>query len=398
MKCDILISGGGIAGLTAAVAFGNAGFAVICVDPTAPVTDSAAEGADMRSTAMLQPARRVLESAGIWNHLQDYAAPLQIMRIVDAGGPDMVPRITREFDAADISDQPFGWNFPNWLLRRALLERFAELPNVDFRPGISTTSLFTRTTGAKVGLSDGSQVEARLIVAADGRDSPMRNAAGISVTRRSYGQKAIVFSATHPIPHENVSTEIHRTGGPFTLVPLPDRDGTPCSAVVWMDDGAACTRRMSLDADAFSSEASQRSCHLFGPLTIVSPRAVWPVISQHAMRMSAERLALIAEAAHVVPPIGAQGLNMSLQDVETLLDLAQADPENLGSQAMLDAYQQARHADVLLRVRGIDVLNRASQAKAPLARDVRAAGLNTLYAAAPVRKMLMQMGLGMRRG
>ncbi|KKK55441.1 hypothetical protein LCGC14_3074530, partial [marine sediment metagenome] len=187
MKCDILISGGGIAGLTAAAAFGNAGFNVICVDPTAPVTDSAAEGADMRSTAMLQPARRVLESAGIWNHLQDYAAPLQIMRIVDAGGPDMVPRITREFDAADISDQPFGWNFPNWLLRRALLERFAELPNVDFRPGISTTSLFTRTTGAKVGLSDGSRVEARLIVAADGRDSPMRNAAGISVTRRSYG-------------------------------------------------------------------------------------------------------------------------------------------------------------------------------------------------------------------
>tara|TARA_R110002074_G_scaffold338583_1_gene509184 strand:- start:27 stop:524 length:498 start_codon:yes stop_codon:yes gene_type:complete len=164
-----------------------------------------------------------------------------------------------------------------------------------------------------------------------------------------------------------------------------------------MDDGAACTHRMSLGADAFSSEASLRSCHLFGPLTIVSPRAVWPVISQHAARMSSERLALIAEAAHVVPPIGAQGLNMSLQDVETLLDLAQADPQNLGSQTMLDAYQKARHADVLLRVRGIDVLNRASQAAAPVARDVRAAGLNTLYAAAPVRKMLMQMGLGMRR-
>jgi 2-octaprenyl-6-methoxyphenol hydroxylase len=141
---------------------------------------------------------------------------------------------------------------------------------------------------------------------------------------------------------------------------------------------------------------SERSCHLFGPLTLASPRNVWPIISQHAERLSGERIALIAEAAHVLPPIGAQGLNMSLQDIAKLLELAQAKPDTLGDQVMLDAYHKARYSDIQLRVRGIDLLNRASQASVPLARDARAAGLNALYSLGPVRKMLMQMGLGVR--
>ena len=121
--CDILISGGGIAGLTAAAAFGTAGFDVICVDPAPPVTDRDAAGADMRTTAMLQPARDVLAAAGLWDALIPHAAELQIMRIVDAGGELPEPRVTREFDASDISDAPFGWNFPNWLLRREMVAR-----------------------------------------------------------------------------------------------------------------------------------------------------------------------------------------------------------------------------------------------------------------------------------
>ncbi|MGC1494162.1 MAG: UbiH/UbiF family hydroxylase [Sulfitobacter sp.] len=394
--CDILISGGGIAGLTAAAAFGTAGFDVVCVDPTPPVTERDKAGADMRSTAMLQPARAILEAAGIWPHLAPHAAPLQIMRIVDAGGPDPEPRVTREFDACEISDQPFGWNFPNWLLRRELLARLAELPNVDFRPGTGTTTLFTRTASARVGLTDESRITTKLVIAADGRDSPMRTASGIAVHTQRYGQKALAFAVTHPVPHYNVSTEIHRSGGPFTLVPLPDQDGMPCSAVVWMDDGPATMARSEIDVAAFEAEMSQRSCHLFGPLTLASPRAVWPIISQHAARLSGEGIALIAEAAHVLPPIGAQGLNMSLNDLGTLLELAQENNETLGSAAMLDAYHKARFSDIQLRVRGIDLLNRASQASSPLARDARAMGLNALYSMAPVRKMLMQMGLGMR--
>lgn len=394
--CDIVISGGGIAGLTAAAAFGTAGFDVICVDPAHRVTDGAAEGADLRSTAMLQPARLLLERAGLWQALEPHASPLQVMRIIDAGGADAAPRVTKEFDAAEISDQPFGWNFPNWLLHREMLARLEVLDTVDFRPGVGTKHLFTREGGAKVALSDGTRVKAKLVIAADGRNSPMRAAAGIDVQTQRYGQKALVFAVTHPIPHENVSTEIHRTGGPFTLVPLPDRDGMPCSAVVWMDDGRLAQDRHDMAVETFEQEASTRSCYHFGPLTLASRRQVWPIITQHAERLSAERVALIAEAAHVLPPIGAQGLNMSLADIATLLDLAEARRAGLGDTAMLEAYHKARYGDITLRVRGIDLLNRASQASSTIARDARAAGLGAIYSAAPVRKMLMQMGLGMR--
>lgn len=394
--CDIVVSGGGVAGLSAAALFGGAGFSVVCVDPAAPVTERDAEGSDLRTTAILQPAQALLERAGIWARLEDHAAPLQVMRIVDAGGDMPEPRVVKNFEAADISDKPFGWNLPNWLLRREMVAQLDGLDNVEFCPGVSAASLFTREAEARVGLSDGRRVRCRLVIAADGRASVMRQAAGINVTTTRYGQKALAFAVTHPIPHDNVSTEIHRTGGPFTLVPLPDHDGRPSSAVVWMEDGPEVQRLAALKPAAFEAEMSARSCHLFGPLTLASRRTVWPIISQVADRMYAERVALVAEAAHVVPPIGAQGLNMSLGDLHVLLDLAQARPEALGDAEMLQTYHRRRHLEVKARVRGIDVLNRASMVKMPLLRDARAAGLNALYALGPVRKTLMQLGLGAR--
>ena len=396
-SCDILISGGGIAGLTAAAAFGAAGFSVTCVDPAPPIIERDVEGSDMRTTAMLQPARDVLTAAGVWDALLPHGAALDIMRIVDAGGPDSSPRDIKEFRASDVSDLPFGWNLPNWRLRRELVARLTGLPQVDFRPGVGAATLFTRTAEARVGLTDGTRIKAKLVIAADGRASTMRQAAGLDVTTKRYGQKALAFAVTHAIPHDNVSTEIHRTGGPFTLVPLPDHEGRPCSAVVWMDDGPLTAKRFELDVHAFEAEMSARSCHLFGPLSLASRRTIWPIISQRAHRLSAVRLALIAEAAHVVPPIGAQGLNMSLADTATLLALARARPEDLGDAQMLDAYHKARVGDIRLRVTGIDLLNRASQVKSPLLRDARALGLNALHEVKPVRRTLMQLGLGTRR-
>jgi len=394
--CDILISGGGIAGLTAAAAFGHAGFDVICVDPAPPITERDAEGSDLRTTAILQPGQALMQRCGLWARLESEAAALQIMRIVDAGGEVPEPRVVREFNAADISEQPFGWNLPNWLLRRELVAHLAELPNVDFRPGTATTTLFTRTAEARVGLSDGSRVTTRLVLACDGRNSPMREAAGIPVHTMRYGQKALAFATTHPIPHENVSTEVHRSGGPFTLVPLPDYQGRPSSAVVWMERGPRAMELMEMEVEAFEAAMTERSCSLFGPLKLASRRTVWPIISQRAERMAGERVALMAEAAHVVPPIGAQGLNMSLGDLRALLELAEARPEGLGDAQMLEAYHKARHSEVMVRVTGIDLLNRASMAGAQPLRDVRAAGLSALYSLAPVRKTLMQMGLGVR--
>ncbi|WP_281966878.1 UbiH/UbiF family hydroxylase [Roseovarius nanhaiticus] len=393
-KVDILISGGGIAGLTASAAFGAAGFSVICVDPAPPVTERDTKGADLRSTAFLQPARDLLEKCGLWERLAPHAMPLQTMRIIDAGGGEAAPRLTRDFDADEISNQPFGWNLPNWLLRREMLAHVEAADNVTFRPGIGTAGLLTRDIEARVRLSDGGHVAARLVIAADGRNSPIREAAGIGVRTTRYGQKALAFAVTHPVPHGNVSTEIHRSGGPFTLVPLPDHDGMPSSAVVWMERGPEAQRLAALDKDAFNEALNARSCHVLGPLTLASQIGVWPIISQIADRYAAQRTALIAEAAHVMPPIGAQGLNTSLADLRALLDLAEKSPDTLGDTAMLDAYHRARHTEVAVRMQGIDLLNRASMMDAQPLRDARAMGLNALHALAPVRRGLMRLGLG----
>ena len=393
---DIVISGGGVAGLTAAAAFGSVGMSVLCVDPAPPVTSDNDEGADLRTTAFLQPSIPILEAAGLWQRLEPFAAPLQIMRIVDAGGELPEPRVIKDFDATDISDQPFGWNLPNWLLRREMVARLQELPTVAFRPGTGTRSVLTRDSEALVSLTDGSQVSARLLIGADGRNSPVREALNIPVRTMRYGQKALAFAVNHPIPHANVSTEIHRSGGPFTLVPLPDRNGKPCSAIVWMERGPEALRLAALPVAEFEAAMSERSCHLFGPLTLISRRSVWPIISQVASRMSGERTALMAEAAHVIPPIGAQGLNMSLADLGTLLDLTAANPGDIGAAPLLESYHRRRHAEVLARVSGIDALNRASMLGAPGLRDLRAGALNALYSLAPVRKTLMRAGLGVR--
>ncbi|MEQ5868466.1 UbiH/UbiF family hydroxylase [Sagittula sp. NFXS13] len=394
MDYDITISGGGIAGLTAAAAFAQAGFSTLVVDPTPPVTDREADGSDLRTTAFLQPAQMFLDEVGLWPRLAEYAMPLTTMRIVDAGGEVAEPRVIKDFKSVDISDKPFGWNLPNWLLRREMTARLAELAHVDFRPGTATTGLFTREGEARVSLSDGSRIRTRLVIAADGRSSPMRQAAGIGVKTTRFGQKALAFAVTHPIPHDNVSTEIHRTGGPFTLVPLPDHDGRPSSAIVWMDSGPECARRMALSPEELEAEMSERSCHLFGPLSLASRRTVWPIIAQEADRLSGQRIALVAEAAHVVPPIGAQGLNMSLKDIIALRHLAVAAPDRLGDAQMLDAYHNRRAADVRARVAGITALNRISQMSSQPLRDLRAKGLDALYGMKPVRTSLMKVGLG----
>lgn len=393
-KTDVVISGGGVAGLTAAAAFGTAGFQVLIVDPAPPVTAQHEAGADLRTTAFLQPAQACLDRAGLWEKLAPYATPLQVMRIVDASGPDGAIRSSADFDASDVSDKPFGWNLPNWLLRREMVARLTELPNVDFRPGIAFAAMVARTAYALVTLTDGTQVRTKLVIGADGRGSSVREAAGITVKTTRYGQKAITFAVTHDAPHDNVSTEVHREGGPFTLVPLPDHNSKPCSAVVWMQSGAMTAEHMALDETAFSAAATERSAHVYGPLTLVSKRSVWPIISQIAASMSAPRVALAAEAAHVMPPIGAQGLNMSLSDLDALLVLAVENRDDLGSAKMLDAYQSARHGDVRMRVTGIDALNRASIAANPLFQELRAAGIKALYGAAPIRRRLMKLGLG----
>ncbi|MFK5997475.1 MAG: UbiH/UbiF family hydroxylase [Rhodobacterales bacterium] len=394
ISTDILISGGGIAGMTAACAFGAAGLKVVCVDPAPPVTVSDADKTDLRSTAFLQPARNTLKSAGVWAHLEPYAAPLDIMRLADAGGATNEVRTVADFNASEISDEPFAWNLPNWLLRRELLTRIKELDTVTFLTGVETSRITPRTARAHVQLSNQSQVDCKLVLAADGRNSPTRERLGIGAKTWRFGQKAVVFCVSHQHPHENVSTEIHRDGGPFTLVPLNDRGGKHYSAVVWMEKGPEAAKLMALDEAAFTDAANARSCGILGDLKLESRRMIWPIISRLADRLYGPRTALIAEAAHVIPPIGAQGLNMSLTDIQCLLDLSIENPDNIGTPQILAAYEKARFSDIKMRVNGVNMLNRAAMTGSDTLKALRLKGLQTLHGIAPVRKSLMRKGLG----
>jgi 2-octaprenyl-6-methoxyphenol hydroxylase len=179
-------------------------------------------------------------------------------------------------------------------------------------------------------------------------------------------------------------------------VPLPDFNGKPSSAVVWMDRVNAIKQMQSLPTEAFDAAITERSAGVLGQLELITARSAWPIISQLSDQFFAERTAFIAEAAHVVPPIGAQGLNLSLGDIEVLLDLAKAAPEQIGEADMLKRYHQARRPIAQSRVLGVGALNRASKAEGPIAARARALGLDAIHRITPLRHQLMQLGLGIR--
>ncbi len=391
---DILISGGGPAGLSAAAVLGQAGYSVLLVDPAVPVTEAGAEGSDLRSTAFLRPAKALFSQAGLWDRLAEHAVPLRALRIVDTVGDPPQPRGERAFRADDIGEEPFGWNFLNWLFRREILAFLEGFANVELRFGTGLSSLLTRTGQALAGLDDGSRIAARLVIGADGRNSAVREAVGIGVKTTRYGQKSLAFTATHAVAHHEISTEIYHRGGPFTMVPLADVDGRPASAIVWMNPGRRALDLLSMEPVAFNEEMTRRSAGLFGPMSLASRRGIFPIISQRAERLSAERTALVAEAAHVLPPIGAQGLNTSLNDIAALLEAARAHPGDLGGPAMLAAYERARTADIARRARVIDLFNRVTRSGNIGLQGLRLAGLKAVHDIAPLRKALMRAGMG----
>lgn len=383
---DILVAGGGIAGMAAAARFAAMGRSVVLVDPIPPGSSG-----DLRTTAILTPGIETLTRAGAWAGMAAQSAPLATMRLVDAGGVERCPRETADFRAEASPAGIFGRNIANTTIRAALETRLAEL-GVDRRT-ITATGSLARERQRIVRLADGSAIAAELVIAADGRDSALRGGEGISRRRWSYGQKALVFSVHHDRPHDGISTEIHRTGGPLTLVPMPDRDGRPTSSVVWMSPGARAVALNAMSDAGLAEELTRETMQLYGPLEIAGPRALWPIISQLASALTAPRLALIAEAAHVVPPIGAQGLNMSLADVECLAGLIDgaADP---GSPRLLGAYARRRWPEVAARVAGVDALNRAAQAEPQPLRDLRRLGLKAINEIPPLRQVAMRLGLG----
>lgn len=392
---DILISGAGIAGLVAGAGLAAQGHRVTLVDPAAPVASAEAEGSDLRSTAFLQPARALFERLGMWDVLRHEATPLRALQVIDTSGWPPVERDRRLFTPNDLGEDVFGWNLLNWRTHATLSRHLADTPGVSLRHGVGFTDMLQRDTEVRARLSDGSRITAKLVIGADGRASAVAQAAGIGMKTRRYGQKAMAFVARHTVPHEDISTEIYNAGGAFTTVPLPDHHGVPASAIVWMNDGARAQHLMALDDDALGAEMTLRACATLGDMGPISPRRIWPVITQTAQALTARRTVLIAEAAHVLPPIGAQGLNTSLQDVAALLESLSHDP---GAPEGLKRYETARSRDIAGRAAVIDLFNRVCQSDMAAVQSLRLAGLRGVHDMAPLRRAVMRAGLGKDQG
>ena len=395
METDVFIAGAGLAGSIAALSYSKAGRNVIVADP---FIYSDNPQVDYRTTAYLQPAKLFLESLGIWEAIEDSAMPLEVMKIIDSSSVknrDII-KSQKEFKSAEISDLPFGWNVKNSLMRTALKRLIDQQSNCKLITASSAIDLVCRDSMAYVKLSSGKTVKAKLVIAADGRNSILRQKAGISIKTQRFGQKALAFAVTHATPHKNISTEIHNSGGPFTLVPLPDNNGKPSSAIVWMENGEKAKRLMEMETKSFEREMTVRSCNILGPLKLASKRSLWPIISQIADRLYSQRLALIGETAHVVPPIGAQGLNMSIKDIISLSDLDQKYPDQLGSMDILNEYQKNRIFDIRQRVAGVSALNRISISSNKLVQNVRAFGLENFFQVPAIKHATMKLGMGNR--
>lgn len=393
-RTDILISGAGLAGMILAALLARRGYGVTICDPASPPESADDEGSDLRSTAYLAPSRAVLEAAGLWHRLAPHAAPLQALRVMDSMGWPPRQTGTRVFEAADLDLPAFGWNVPNWRARNVLAQALAADPNVDLRFGTGLATLLARDREALVTLTDGARLRARLVVGADGRNSPVRASVGIGVRTRRYGQKALAFATTHEAPHHNVSTEIYNSGGAFVTVPLPDHDDRPASSVVWMAGGARAIELDGMERAAFDEALTLRSLSILGPMARASDLRLWPVVTQTADRLTAKRVVLVAEAAHVLPPIGAQGLNTSISDIAALANAITDDP---GAPDVLARYAAGRERDIRLRAAAIDAFNRICQSRNPVVARARAETLKALHDIAPLRRRVMEAGLGGRR-
>ena len=376
---DIAIVGAGAVGLVAALALASDGWRVSVVGGTAAPRDG-------RTVALLDASWQMLAALGVTEALADKAAPLAVMRLVDDTG-SLFRQPPVEFRASEVGLEAFGWNVENAELVAALVEQTREHPGIslvagmvsDISPGPGTVTL------SGTGLAP---LRARLVIGADGRQSRVRQAAGITARDWSYPQTALTGIFAHRRDHHDASTEFHTRKGPCTLVPLPGRR----SSLVWMLDPTEAEQVAGLDDAAFARRVEAQTHSLLGALTLAGPRGKIPMGGLSVERFADDRMALVGEAAHVFPPIGAQGLNLGLRDVAALRDalIGAGDP---GDEAVMAAYDRARQSDVRLRTGAVDMLNRTLLTDLVPADLLRGAGLLALSRIGPLRRLVMRQGL-----
>lgn len=376
----ILVAGSGPAGLIAALGFAEAGFPVTLVGPEAG-------GPDGRTTALMNPALKVLDRLGVLAELAPKAAPLKVMRIVDA-----TSRLIRSpvvtFRAIEIGEEQFGLNLPNSELNPTLAKSVAAHPGIEWLTSM-VESWRLDADQAHAVLTDGRKVSAALAVAADGRLSPAREAAGIVASVRSYRQAALVLNFGHRSEHGFTSTEFHTETGPFTQVPLPGNR----SSLVWVVKPEAAKDLAALDDATLSERVEQQMQSMLGRVSVEPGRQIYPLSAASPGRFAQNRVALVGEAAHVFPPIGAQGLNLGIRDIGDLIGIAGENRGDPGAAKALAAYDSRRRPDILARSGAVNLLNMSLLSDMLPAQMARSAGLNVLGSFAPLRAFFMREGL-----
>ncbi|MGM4892115.1 UbiH/UbiF family hydroxylase [Tardiphaga sp. 839_C3_N1_4] len=380
---DVAVVGGGPAGLAAALALAETGARTALVARRVPYGDN-------RTTALLGGSVAFLENLDVWHRCADKAAALTTMRLVDDTGR-LIRAPEVKFVCGEIGLETFGYNIENRELMIALEARAAELTNL-IRIDDEADTVTPDEMQVQVRTRQGQVLVARLIVGADGRQSLCREAAGISVKRRALEQTAVTFNIAHSRPHKNMSTEFHTPAGPCVFVPLPGNR----SSIVWVNKPRDAERLMALSDEALSDAAEKQSHSILGRVQVEPGRHTFPLAIEQPAQLAKNRIVLVGEAAHVVPPIGAQGLNLGLRDAGDIADVvrdAGMNGADIGAAPVLARFEKIRRSDISSRTFAIDMANRSLLSDLLPMQVIRAAGMHAMGSIGPLRRLAMREGL-----
>ena len=389
---DVIIIGGGLAGLTMAALLGAAGVDVICIDRDAPPT-TLTDKFDGRTTAISWGSRKILEAAGIWQDLDHISCPIQTIHILDGDSPLLLA-----FDSAEVDGRTFGWIAENLAIRKALYKRVTTLKSVEHMAPAAVSDFTVHDEYIMVHLADGRSYEATLVIGADGRQSFTRHWMNIGTREWPYHQRALVCTVEHENPHQNVAVEHFHPGGPFATLPMFDSAaGVPRSSVVWTEHGSLKDSALHWDQVSFDAGLTARFPARYGRVRQVGTRYSYPLGLVHAHSYIGPRMALVAEAAHGIHPIAGQGLNLGLRDIaelSTLITEALHDQKDPGSDELLTLYQQKRRLDNIGMAGATDGLTRLFSNDLMPVRMARRFGLRAVAHLPIAKKFFMDQAMG----
>ena len=388
-RADVIIFGGGLVGLALASALDSSGVSAIVVDPAdpAPRTEVSFDG---RTSAVSSSSMRMLETIGVAEHLAEPGCPIWRIAVADGLKPGSL-----RFDPED--NEPLGFMHENRHLRAALQARANAGKNLWLMWKSRVTSADRGEHGVVVALEDGRRLSAPLLIAADGRSSRTREAAGINVARWKYDHQAIVSVLRHELPHEHVAYEIFYPTGPFALLPMNDDNVGHRSAIVWSVSEEDAAGWLSLSDDDFAAEAQAAMGGFLGKIQLLAPRSSFPLGFHHAAQMITQRLALVGDAAHAIHPIAGQGLNLGFRDAAALTEVLVEGARlglDLGDRQLLDRYQRWRSLDALSVAFATDSLTRIYGIPGATASAVRRFGMGLVGRISPLRNKLMSEARG----